>query len=271
MISEVDNNSRRIKFAAVNSQISLELFLKYFYSRKGEIDKIRKKKNGQLTNDFNEFSQILSHFYSEQKWSYGEKKELAKLLDVRNSIVHKGQDSTHEIDIAESIVRTLFFIHATAWSHFGETIFFNNYLPHKIGDSKLWRRGAESFAHDLVTYYEEGPFICLGCKAEAAISADLMVLDDSNSEDDLVCLNCFSTVDLCYQARLLVCYKCDERAFYIDALNEQENQLYLGKCVNCNTESFVRKCKNCDDYYHPLNSKEVNKNSKYFCSKGCCD
>lgn len=270
LLSEIDHNPRNLKFAAVNSQIALELFLKYFYMRKGEVDVIRKKRKGEYVNDFNDFSQILNNFYSMKSWSFGEKKELAKLLDVRNSIVHRGQDSTSDDDIAESIVRTLFFIHATAWSELGETLFFNNYVPHKIGDSKLWRKGAESFAVDVADIYCDAEVhICLGCEAYAAISGELMVLDDTNHEEDLVCLNCFSTVDLSDQARLLECYQCFEKAFYIDALNEQGEQLYVGKCVECETNTFVRKCKSCEDYYHPSEKQEVENNGLFFCSKDC--
>lgn len=271
LISGIDKNPKNLKFAAVNSQIALELFLKNFYSKTNCLDQILKKKKGVVANDFNDFSQILSHFYSTNSWSYGEKKELAKLLDVRNSIVHRGQDFTYEKNIAESIVRTLFFIHATAWTHFEEVLFFNNYIPHKIGESKLWRSGAESFACDIAGIYNADVHICLGCKAYAAISAEIMVLDESNHEEDLICLNCFSSIDLSDQARLLECYECFEKSYYIDALNEQNDQLYIGKCIECDTNTPVRKCKNCGEYYHPSEKDEVHKNNLYFCSQICLD
>jgi hypothetical protein len=255
----------------VNSQIALELFLKYFYSKNGLIDQIRKKKKNQYINDFNDFSQILNHFYSQENRTIIERKELAKLLDVRNSIVHKGQDKTSEKDIAESVVRTLFFIHSTAWFHFNENLFFNNYTSHKIGESRLWRRGAESFAEDFIDGRYANIYKCHACGAHACISAENLALDDSNHEDDLICLNCFSTVDLSIQAKLLDCHRCYETAYYVDSLNEQDNQLYIGKCVECETEDRVRKCKECGRYYHPSEEDEVKINNVYFCSENCAD
>ncbi|MEG0209780.1 hypothetical protein [Hafnia sp.] len=245
--------------------------MKYFYSRNGNIDQIRKTKGNKVSNDFNDFSQILSHFYSDQRWTYGQKKELAKLLDVRNSIVHRGQDSTHEEKIAESIVRTLFFIHATAWTCFNEALFFNNYGPHKIGESNLWRSGAESFASDIAELYNADVYKCLGCNAHAAISAELMVLDETNGEEDLICFSCFSTINLSHEGKLIECYECWETAYYLDALNEQEEQLYIGKCIECDTKSPVRKCKQCGEFYHPSEKNEVKKNNNFFCSKECSD
>ena len=160
------------------------MFLKYLYTKKDAVVEIQKRKKNEPINDFNDFSQILNHFYSQRSWSYGEKKELSKLLDVRNAIVHRGQDQTKNQDIAKSIVRTLFFIHATNWSEFGETIFFNNHLPHSIGEVTLWRESAESFADDLVKDLKFSQvYKCLGCGAYAAVNAELMVLDESNHED----------------------------------------------------------------------------------------
>lgn len=265
LFEKVTPSSKYLKFAAVNSQVALELFLKYYFVKLGKTKDIQKTKNGKLINDFKDFSQILSHFYSTRRWSYGKKKELAKLLDSRNSIVHRGQSSTWDAELAESVVRTLFFIHATAWSEFKKTVLFNNNLPHKISENSIWRKAAEDFASDV----DDEVYCCLGCGAYAVIYSELMVLDDSNSEDDLICLCCLSSLDTRNQAKLLECYKCFEKSYYIDSLNEQEDQLYVGKCVECETSTWVRKCKECEKYYHPSESKEVHMAGKYFCSKDC--
>ena len=263
LISESDKDPGRLKFAAVNSQIALELFLKYYYLKSGNSRKILKKKQNQYIDEFKDFSQILNNFYSERSWSYTEKKELARLLDVRNKIVHKGKDATNNEDIAESIVRTLFFINATAWSDLGESIFYNNYDYLKVNRGGLWRRGAESFASSIGECH-----ICLFCNALSAVRSEFMVLDVSNKQDDLICLNCFSVLDLENQIRLIKCYQCEDVEYYAEAMNEQDDQLYIGKCQGCGADDPVRRCISCEVFYHP-SSEEKKFKGLFFCSEGC--
>lgn len=251
----------------MNSQIALELFLKYYYVTTGKANEIVRLKAGKPTSDFKDFSQILNHFYSKRTWSYGQKKELSKLLDVRNSIVHKGQDSNWNHELATIIVRTMFFINATAYSTTGETILFNNYISHSIGENPVWRSGAEDFAAEFC----DNIYPCWSCGAYAATEAEIMKLDDSNSLDDLICLCCLASINIGHQARLLDCYHCCDKAYYVDALNEQFDQLYPGKCVECETNTFVRKCSNCHDYYHPSITSEAQVENKYYCSTSCAE
>lgn len=231
------------------------------------INDILKHKAGKPTSEFNDFSQILNHFYSKRSWSYGQKKELAKLLNVRNAIVHKGKSSKWDADLATIIVRTMFFINATAWSSMRESILVNNYNPHSIGKNSIWRSGAEDFASEFC----DDVYPCLSCGAYAAIPAEIMVLDHSNSEEDLICLCCLSSMNTRYEVRLLECYQCCDKAYYVDAMNEQSHQLYNGKCVECNISSFVRKCRWCDHYYHPSIEPEVRVKDRYYCSQSCAD
>ncbi|MDP2514763.1 hypothetical protein Q8W17_08140 [Photobacterium damselae subsp. piscicida] len=63
-------------FAAVNSQVSLELFLKYLFTATGRVDEIRKTKKGELIDDYREFNEILNRFFSSKTWSFGNKKSL---------------------------------------------------------------------------------------------------------------------------------------------------------------------------------------------------
>lgn len=267
LLERTTENNNNLKFAAVNSQIALELFLKYYYVKMGKVEGILKTKAGKPIGEFNDFSQILNHFYSTRTWSYGQKKELAKLLNARNAIVHKGQSSKWDADLATIIVRTMFFINATAWSSMGETILVNNYTSHTIGENPIWRKGAEDFASEFC----RDTYPCLSCGAYAVTSAEVMVLDDSNSEDDLICLCCLSSMNTKYEARLLECYKCSDKAYYVDAMNEQAHQQYVGKCVECKTNTYVRKCGRCKDYYHPANTPEVQVGEKYYCSESCAD
>ncbi|MBL0711821.1 MAG: hypothetical protein JJV99_12525 [Colwellia sp.] len=55
LLGNIEQKKSNLIFAAVNSQIALELFLKYLFTAKGRVDEIRKKKKGALTNDFKEF------------------------------------------------------------------------------------------------------------------------------------------------------------------------------------------------------------------------
>lgn len=265
LLEETTEGNNKLKFAAVNSQIALELFLKYYYIKMGKVTDILKIKVGAYTSDFNDFSQILNHFYSKRNWSYGQKKELAKLLNVRNAIVHKGQNSKWDAELATTIVRTMFFINATAWSSMGESILFNNYTAHSIGWNPIWRHGAEDFAGEFC----DDVYPCLSCGAYAATPAEVMVLDSSNTEDDLICLCCLSSIDIKYQARLLDCHHCGDKSYYVDAINEQPHQLYVGKCVECETNTPVRKCDWCNDFYHPSSVTEVIVGDKYYCSQSC--
>lgn len=260
-----------LKFAAINSQIALELFLKYLYVKTGKADEIQKKKKGQIENDFVDFAQILSHFYSSQKGSYGKKRELEKLIDTRNSIVHRGQRSTWDSELATIVVRTLFFIHATAWSELGETLLYDNNLPHKISENKIWREGVKSFVSDLIDNFDATPRMCLSCYTQSVVSGEVIGLEKDHCEEHLVCLNCLTAIDTSHNARLIECYVCHEKAYLVDAFNEQDNQLHVAKCSECETDTWVRMCHNCEEFYHPSASEEVEMNGSFFCCSICAE
>ena len=264
MKSNEDRN--KLKFAVVSSQIALELFLKYHYLKTGNEKEIIKIKNNKPIGDFKDFTVILSNFYSKRTWSFGKKKELSKLLDVRNSIVHKGIGVTSDKEISEIIVRTLFFINATSWSDFSESIFVESYYSSEIIKNELWRVGAESFVLD---YYNEDATICCFCKCYTAISGDRVNFNHLGNDEELICLNCFRLVNIIDQVRLLYCYSCGDRACYIDAMNEQDYQIYHGKCVECDIRVEVRKCIFCGEFYHPSEKKEVELKGLFYCSKIC--
>lgn len=80
LLGNIEKKQSNLIFAAVNSQIALELFLKYLFTAKGEVDKIRKIKKGSLTNDFKDFNEILNCFFSGRTWSHGDKKGLTELM-----------------------------------------------------------------------------------------------------------------------------------------------------------------------------------------------
>lgn len=271
LLGKIEQKKSNLIFAAVNSQIALELFLKYLFTATGRVDEIRKKKKGTLINDFKEFNDILNNFFASRKWSFGVKKELVELMQTRNSIVHKGLKSQWDPELAQIIVKTHFFMHSTAWSELGEVLLFDNYLPHKISNVTVWREGVESFCQDLSEIYDSEIFNCMACYSNSAVSGELFVLEDRQTEDYLVCLCCLTSIDLELEANLIECYVCDDKSYLVDVLNEQERQLYVGKCSECDTDSWVRKCANCGTLYHPTNEPEVSTQKKYFCSQSCLE
>jgi hypothetical protein len=271
LLGNIEQKKSNLIFAAVNSQIALELFLKYLFTATGRVDEIRKKKKGLLINDFKDFNEILNNFFSSRTWSYGIKKELVELMQTRNSIVHRGLKSQWDPELAKIIVKTHFFMHSTAWSELGEVLLFDNYLPHKISNVTVWRQGVESFCEDLSEIYDLDIFNCMTCYSNSAVSGELFVLEEGQTEDYLVCLCCLTSINLELEANLLECYICDDESYLIDILNEQEEQLYAGKCSQCETDTWVRKCANCESLYHPAEEPEVSAQNKYFCSKSCLE
>ncbi|EKO3407932.1 hypothetical protein R1U54_000067 [Vibrio fluvialis] len=269
LLSDIDKKKLNLMFAAVSSQVALELFLKYLFTVKGKVNEIRKAKSGKLTNDFKDFNQILSAFYSTRTWSFGQKKELIELMQTRNSIVHRGQKAAWDPDIAKIVVKTLFFMHATAKSDLDEVLFFDNYNPHHISNVKVWREGVSSFCDELVDIYDCDVLTCTACNSFSVVSGELLGLQEGCCVSDLVCLCCLTSINIEREARLLECYECGEKSYIIDAYNEQDDQLYVGKCSECHTDTWVRKCPDCESFYHPKAEKEVFSKGKYFCSKSC--
>ena len=271
LLQDIEKNPHHLKFAAVNTQIALELFLKYYYVTTGKVSDIQKKKNGNSIPDFVDFSQILAHFYSSRRWSYGKKKELIRLLEIRNSIVHRGQKNGWDQKLAESIVRTLYFIHCTAWGELNETLFEHSYLPHPIRTNQVWRNGVKSVVEDLSKLYDHEARTCLECELKSVVTGDIMGLHDSSYEDNLVCLNCFTELTLFHDVELIECYNCKKHSYIIDPLNEQPDQLYSAKCTECETSTWVRKCKSCEQFYHPSQSAEEVSDGAYYCDSDCVE
>lgn len=270
LLQRCENDGKLLKAAAVNAQIGLELFLKYYFKKIDQEDRIRRKKGDVLLNDYVDFSQVLGCFYSSRTWSYGEKKEFVRLLEARNSIVHRGQESGWDEELAVIISQVFFFIHCTSWNEFEEGVLFNNYRPHPVSKVQVWRKGAERYAQRIAGMWDAPLYRCLSCDAVAVVSGELMSLDESTvTVEDMICLCCLSSINVEDEGRLLECYKCFEVSYWIDALNEQDNQSYVGKCTECKTDTWVRKCLNCERLYHPLASNEVREGDFYFCGDDC--
>ena len=271
LLEDMEVKKENLMIAAANSQIALELFLKYLYSAKGKVDEIRKNKAGVLTDDFREFNEILNHFYSRNPRAFGNKKDFVELMQARNSIVHKGQRSQWDSSLAKIIVKTYFFMHNTAWYQLGELLLEENYIPHKVSGSQVWREGVEEFCDELSELQDFYPLICSRCGCRSVISGELFVLQENQYEDYISCLCCLSSINIEHEARLIDCYKCSERSYLLDAFNDQGKQLHPGKCTDCDTDTWARKCKSCKDFYHPSAVEEFEREGVFCCSEICMD
>lgn len=268
LINKIDKTNGYLKFAAVNMQISLELFLKFYFIKTGSLNLISVNKNGNL--QFKDFSQILNYFFSLRKWSFGSKKELTILLNTRNSIVHKGINTGWNKDLAEYIVRCAFFIQGTLASNFAISVFEPNYSPKQPYSNRVWRDGVESFAEDYIArLYECDILPCPNCGALSLIPNEFLYFDEIMF-NGLSCLCCFNLIETETSTELIDCYVCNKEAYLIDILNEQPHNEFVGYCLNCQTNTWVRKCSICKQYYHPT-VEGLQRNGKYYCSSCCHD
>lgn len=271
LIGELDKNKDNYKFAVVNMQITLELFLKYYFIRKrlGQyvIDKINS--NGIKYKDF---SMVLSNYFRVNTWSYGRKKELIKILQIRNNIVHSGTNTQWNKDAVGYIIRCIFFMHGIMSSEFDELLIENNKF--KLRNNALWTESVEEFIEDLAIMYNDFSIrTCLSCGEYTLIPKEVFDIGQPTSSvvDDLVCLNCLDVYEMESDNTIIDCYKCVDGSYFVNLLNPQGQQLYVGKCSECGTKTWVRKCKECERLYHPSEELEVKFQDKFFCSEACVE
>lgn len=251
-------------------QITLELFLKYYFIRKGLSEYVIDEINNNGIK-YKDFSMVLNNYFRVNRWSYGRKKELIKILQIRNSIVHSGTNTQWNKDAVGYIIRCIFFIHGIMNSAFGELLIHNDEF--KIKNSVLWTESVKEFIDDLVIMCEEFPIrTCLLCGEYAVIPKDVFDIGEPTSRgaDDLVCLNCLCVYDK-ESLEIIDCYNCSDGTYFVDILNPQDQQLYVGKCSECGTNTWVRKCEECGKFYHPNEEQEVEFENRFFCSKECVE
>lgn len=269
LIEEAATDPRKMKFAVVNAQVALELYLKYYFMARGD-ESILKQKNGTHTGDFVDFSQILNHYFSENRKSYGNKKELHKILYARNAILHRGDDSVINEDLALNVVCALFFIHSTMRCDSDDFLFSQKYVPQPISGNQIWRKGVERFIGILTDFYDSIEIrTCGACQSYSVVNGYFFALTASHEENNFICLTCFFEYDVEHEAVLIECNKCSKKSYLIDRFNEQRKQLYVGGCTECGADAWVRRCKNCGEFYHPLESCEEKYGNSYFCSSDC--
>lgn len=266
-LKEKNNN---LKFAVVNMQISLELFLKYYMVRSGEPEKIFVLEKGK--KKYKDSSAVVSLFFSSVRWSYMKKKHLDIICETRNAIVHRGKMNEWNDQLAEYIILCAFFIQGTLKEKFGDTIFKNAYLlfDNKLSLNYTWRKGAEKFAQMLSIEMESMVLNCPHCEARALIDKDIFCYEETGT-NGYQCLACFIPLDTEFQVNIIDCCKCLENTFCVGIDIELELQKHPGLCLNCGIKNDVRKCAQCDTYYFPYDSKEVCIGGNYYCSKNCFD
>lgn len=268
LLGEAAHDTGKFKFAAVNSQIALELFFKYYYTEAGKVKEITKLKNGVVTGDYVDFAQILNNYFKANRLKLGGKAEFKNLIYCRNALVHRGQLTMPESELAKIVVRTFFFMHAISRFHFGKEVFYRLNMPTNLKRLSAWRAGVHEFVQDLICTADTPLFKCVHCNCETMVSGEAFPVDNCYDEA-LICLTCFETINLEVQAKLLDCYKCGDRAYLIDTLNPQPLQAHPGKCLECGVNTNMVKCAACEEYFHPSAEEPVILDGKVYCSLEC--
>jgi len=269
-IERAEREPKELKFAAVHAHVALEIFLKYLYTEKGELEKIQKRKDDRPIPEYVDHAQILNLYYSERRWSYLAKREMQLIMDARNAILHRAQQTGWNVELAECIVRILFFIHSASAGDLDEPLF-----AQRIGSvaalarNPVWRNAAIAFTSEVCGNYSSA-VNCLSCDQRTLIPADLFSLAGADTPDHLVCLNCFEALNTAEEAAVIDCHECGQRSYFIDAYNEQQSQRHVAKCSECGANTWVCRCKECERFFHP-SLEEVIRVAGRFCSEACAD
>lgn len=269
LLCKASKDDRYFKFAAVNAQVSLELFLKYVFTTEGRIQEIQKKKNGAPIDDFVDFSQILNHAFNVKIVEGIRKGDLEWLLAARNSIVHRGQNLNVEQELAEIISCCFLLIHTISSARFDQSLLSQSMGIHPISQNEAWIAGVEKFVANLAGRFSLAPVNCIHCGNNSLVSGKVVTLDDSQNEEDVVCLCCLNSMNTVYDINLLDCPSCKRQSYFVDILNPQEKQWFVGGCSECDNREWLRKCKQCEDLYFPSQVKEVSGDDVFFCSNNC--
>lgn len=271
LVKDVDKNKSNYKFAVVNMQITLELFLKYYFIRNRLSQYVVKEVNSNGIK-YKDFSVVLNNYFSVNHWSYGRKKELTRILQLRNNIVHNGTNTQWDKEVIGYILRCVLFMHGVMNADFNESLVTSgNFL---LKNNSLWSESVKAFIGDLAE--KRSCFTirtCLSCGEYTLIPKEVFEISEPSSStiDDLVCLNCLEVYEMEFHNTIIDCYECGENSYFVELLNPQNQQQYVGICSECGTSTWVRKCAECEKLYHPSEENEVKFQNKYFCSDKCLE
>lgn len=267
LLENLTERNNHLKFAVVNMQISLELFLKYYFVAIGEPERIFSLKNGKKR--YKDSSDVISIFFSTERMAYIKKNHLDVICQKRNDIVHKGKVNEWDDELAEYIISCALFIQGTLKSQFDETIFTPAYSwsDNKLSKHSIWRNGAEKFAIHLSSTFNCQLLHCIHCDARAFINKEYFNYDEVG--EGFQCLACFHDIDTEHDTNIIKCDFCGEDAYLVEILNPQPHQIHLGKCLSCEERIDVRQCSGCEEYYFFTNRDEFVIDDTYYCSENC--
>lgn len=268
LIKTMNKDNQNLKFAVVNMQIALELFLKYYFISIGKHDWVFKDTKSPNKLEFRDFAQILDRFYSNPDILISKKKSLKHILDSRNDIVHKGKCNDWDDKLADNLINCTLFIQGLLNKEFAESLIPLSYEESEFSRNWIWRKGAEKFAADLAELNKCNVYECIDCCSKALIDKKIFTYDEYNDEG-FQCITCLRDLQLHNQIELCKCTACDENSFIIDCLNEQANHTYNGCCVNCGMKYFAYKCDSCGNYFLDFDNERIEVNNHIFCSDKC--
>lgn len=271
LIENLSKENNNLKFAVVNMQISLELFLKYYFIMKDQPERVFYKKRSK--RKFRDFSTVLNSYYSIAKTAhYADKRHLVTILESRNDIVHKGKFKVWDEDLAKYIISCVFFIQGVYRNEFDKTLIGTEYHPHKLSRNLIWKEGAVEFANKVTRNFNEKPFECPYCFSRSLIKKEIFDFDDQGDVENYQCLTCLCEVDTQISGAIVKCCQCEEKAYYVDRYNIQPNKTHFGGCLNCGNKMYLRHCENCEKFYfHSLQKQEIEFENNYFCSNDCLE
>jgi hypothetical protein len=271
LIETLSEENGHLKFAVVNMQIALELFLKYYFIKHDLSSRVFNDKKGKRI--YKDFSEVLDSYFKEvRQGHFTEKKFLKTILEKRNSIVHKGKFLGWDEDLANYIVSCALFIQGTLKNELGDTLITTTYQPHNLSKNSIWRGGAEKFAMKVAKDQDSIVMECPFCQSRTLVNKEVFNFNNYPSLEGLQCISCFMEIDSELNGRVVECPSCEEKSFFVDILNEQRDQSYLGGCFNCKHKERLRCCKNCEEYYFLDGiESEIFHNDHFFCSQNCVE
>lgn len=149
-------------------------------------------------------------------------------------------------------------------SNFGSLLIKTRLQASNISSNAIWKKGVEEFVK-LQGYYA---LTCPDCDTRSFVSSEDFRFLGFWDEELKHCLCCFTYIDS-IMAKFINCYKCGEESYMIEPLNRQKNNFYVGICLECSTDTWVRKCNHCEKFYHPSVVSEYYNEGEFYCCEAC--
>lgn len=263
LIRQIDNNNNYLKFAVVNMQISLELFLKYYFLKKDKDEWLFSKPDKFV---FKDFSVILNAFFAEPNFLITRKKYLHNILEARNKIVHEGRTAWNE-ELADNLINTTLFIQNVLNREFQETLMESWDDAFKdLELNTIWKNGTENFAKNIAKLNNAKVYECWFCYSDSFLDKKLFSYDEFEDEG-FQCITCLNSLYLHHQIGVAEC-TCGDKTFVVDCLNPEDKK-YDGKCLNCHMKYFAFHCDHCEKYFLDFDDERLEIENSIFCCEEC--